>query len=193
MNAVKTLASPRDYPVERPAAPPPPQLYERGAWVTLFYVETSARTSADVAATRVARLRSAGAETTPLNFSGLSAELVKRAHRFARRGPNWDGLGAEPITMPIADHTLDIARQMRDVAGEPFLAPAGDGSIQMLWSFDGDVSFSVFVDDALRFPDSYVVDAAGEISSGDLDGAADLKSQLQARSRAVEPTSWPNP
>ena len=127
-------------------------------------------------------------ETVDPTMPKLSWDIWSRAMGFVDWLEAWDGQGAKRITRDVAIRSIEIANLVKHIAGEPFLAPAGDGSIQMKWRFGDDSSISVYVESDAAFPDCFVMNQQGDIAVDDLRDDRHLLSLLEEHSAALVAT-----
>ncbi len=87
-------------------------------------------------------------QATKRRSAGLSDEFTTRLLRFVSWKPGWDGDEATPVTVETATRALTIARSTLAVGPEPFVAPAADGSLLLVWDLpNADVELFVRGDD----------------------------------------------
>ena len=75
----------------------------------------------------------------------LSADFRDRLETFVGWDEDWDGLGAARILRPTADRAKRVAELSLGVAPEPFVAPAGDGSLMLEWELANGAVVGIFV------------------------------------------------
>ena len=113
----------------------------------------------------------------------LSRDFWERLLRFVEWAPGWDGHGAEHIDYPTAAYAGSVAEQTLEVAPEPVVAPAGDGSLLLEWSLQNGVRVEVFVQQSSL--DSAAVVQTGQVDEVPLTGVEDLLAVLrEATARA---------
>ena len=64
---------------------------------------------------------------------------------FMRWDGNWDGLDANKITLLTAVRATRIVELALNHAPEPFVAPAGDGSLMLEWSLPNGAVVGTFI------------------------------------------------
>ena len=77
-------------------------------------------------------------------------------------GEDWDSEGAEAIPDEVAKRAGGIAESVSDIAGDPFIAPAPDGSVFLEWEFPSKASIAIFVEDEV-FPPAASVKIGGKV------------------------------
>ena len=122
-----------------------------------------------------------------ITASRLSTDFWGKLIKFMCWEPNWDGLGAQRITMSTAMRAVRVAELAIDATPEPFVAPAGDGSLMLEWELPAGVVVGLFVsseegDDAWE-PAS--ISRGTEVIEHDIRSAADLVDLLR---QAADPT-----
>ena len=75
----------------------------------------------------------------------LSATFWSSLVDFLGWDENWDGLGASKITMRTATQAALVAELALEIASEPFVAPAGDGSLMLEWELPNGAVVGVFI------------------------------------------------
>ena len=108
----------------------------------------------------------------------LSLDFLSRLLRFVEWEPGWDGESAEHIDHVTARRALEIARSMRAVAPEPFVAPAPSGSLLLQWDFGNGNYVDVFVDSDSSFPADAALVLDGVVHEVPLAEPAELRSLL---------------
>ena len=134
-----------------------------------------------VADSLAARAPEAGAGTG----EDLSLDFLSRLLRFVEWEPGWDGENAEHIDHATARRALEIARNMRVVAPEPFVAPAPSGSLLLQWDFPGETSVEVFVESDAEFPECAALTRDGAVHEVALTDPAALHALLAERAAAA--------
>ncbi len=108
----------------------------------------------------------------------LSLDFLSRLLTFVEWRPGWDGGAAEHVDHVTAERAIAIARTMRAVAPEPFVAPAPSGSLLLQWDFREGASVEVFVDSDSEFPEFAAVTREGQVHEVALTDAANLRALL---------------
>lgn len=75
----------------------------------------------------------------------LSAGFRERLETFVGWDEDWDGLGAARIRQATAARAKHVAELALKVAPEPFVAPAGDGSLMLEWELPNGAVVGVFI------------------------------------------------
>lgn len=120
--------------------------------------------------------------------SMLSARFWGRLLTFVEWAPNWDGHGAEHVSRETAERAAHVAEQVYGVAREPFVAPAGDGTLLLQWDFRGGVSVETFVGPPGSVWEAAVETLDGHSSEVPIGSLADLRKTLvRARTAAAAP------
>lgn len=116
-----------------------------------------------------------------ITASRLSTDFWGKLIKFMYWEPNWDGLGAKKIAMATAMRAARVAELAIDTAPEPFVAPAGDGSLMLEWELTSGAMVGLFVSseegDDIWEPAS--VSRGAEVIEHDIRSAADLVDLLR--------------
>lgn len=118
--------------------------------------------------------------TQPSPPPALSAAFRERLAAFAGWDEGWDDLGAERIGERTAERAARAAELALDAAPEPFVAPAGDGSIMLEWELPNGAAVGVFIpggDEEAWEPAS--VTRGEQVVEHDIHSAADLVDLLR--------------
>ena len=115
----------------------------------------------------------------------VSKAFRDRVWKYAFWDEGWEE-GAERITYPTAGTALVIADRMADIAGDPFVAPATDGSLILLWKFEDRSSVEVYIDPDEDHPTWASVIEGGAVDEITLEDDGSLVALL--KDRASRPT-----
>lgn len=74
----------------------------------------------------------------------LSNDFWTRVLKFTSWSESW---GGEPIPFDVAKRAAEIAESALELAPEPFVAPANDGSLLLQWDFPNGRTFEYFIED----------------------------------------------
>lgn len=124
----------------------------------------------------LAAKESPASEGTPLG--DLSLDFLSRLLTFVEWRPGWDGNSAEHVDHVTAARAIALARTMRAVAPEPFVAPAASGALLLQWDLPGGTSVEVFVDSDSEFPQDAALTSGGQVHEVALSGQASLRALL---------------
>ena len=113
----------------------------------------------------------------------VSKAFRDRLWKFTKWSRGWDGEeeGAERIAYPTAGTALAITGRMMDIAGEPFIAPATDGSLVLVWKFEDRSSVEVYVEPDEERPTWASVTEGGAVDEVTLKDDDSLTALLKDR------------
>lgn len=109
-----------------------------------------------------------------------SLQFFQRLLKFTSWAPNWDGQGADHVPIELAMEALEIAQASMPVAGEPFVAPATDGSLLLQWDFSDSSRVELFVEEPGKW-DSVTLVEGGQVREIEISGLRDLLRLLYER------------
>jgi len=131
------------------------------------------------AANRSAAARSVSSGRGIPSPTPASAAFRERIDEIVALEPNWDLAGAEPISAATGKMVLQVAEAVLDLAAEPFVGPAPDGTVLLQWTMADGRVIDAYVGE--EWPEFVMVDDSGEVVEVEIPEPEALRRQLKSR------------